>query len=103
LQVRYGSIGSIGKGLEDISNSISSLSTKESSAIADVNTKINKVISQTYASAASILNTRIVNLENDLDEINKEIEDVYKEITLESQKCEEFSDCSGCTANSNCV
>lgn len=103
LQEAYSSISTLGSGVEDLSKSISDLSSDLSSSILSVDSSLESSVVHISSTSSSLFVSRINELENELAKLNSQIAETTKEISLLSEHCEEFSDCTGCTSTSSCV
>lgn len=61
------------------------------------------MVSQATLASLSIVSSQIDDLNVQLQDINDQIQDTIKDISIYSNKCQEFQDCTGCTSSSSCV
>ena len=96
------SLGTIGQGLEQIDSDLSSFSSSLSDSFKTIDDQIDISISLTTTLATSLLSSQISELERELSTVEDDIEEL--EANLETiQTCSEYSTCSGCSYDYNCV
>ena len=93
----------IANGIEVTGIDLSKISDEVSKNIYTIDSNIEASTAELSSAFNSILLSRILELQEELDDINSQINELTEEMSLLTLKCQEFSNCLSCTTNSNCV
>lgn len=103
LQLDQSSKSLVLSGLESYSAELASLGDQITEGVSSLDKSINAKLDHTYTVAASLLDTRINELENEKSKLDYEIKRLSKKISILKSSCSSFTRCVDCTSNSNCV
>lgn len=103
LQQALTSTGTVAEGVETLSEELSSYSSNLDTSFSDLDKEIDSSLQVSAEIGATLFEGKSENLSIQLDSLNKDITDIEILLAVEYNFCEDFSICSGCVMNSNCV
>ncbi|OMJ76644.1 hypothetical protein SteCoe_23947 [Stentor coeruleus] len=103
LQQALTSTGKVAEGVESLSEELSSYSSSLDTSFSDLDNEIDSSLQVSAEIGATLFEGKSESLSIELDSLNKDINDIEVLLAVEYNFCEDFSTCSGCVMNSNCV
>ena len=95
--------GIVSAGIEEVDYNLSSFSDSISESLHALDSKLTSSITLDYEATIIILNSSIEDKLNQIDDLELNIQKLQSELSENSNRCDVFSTCKGCSMNENCV
>ena len=95
--------GIVSAGIEEVDYNLSSFSDSISESLHALDSKLTSSITLDYETAIILLNSSIEDKLNSIDDLELNIQKLQSELSENSNRCDVFSTCKGCSMNENCV